>query len=434
MSAFRYEGFDLAPDGQLTCRYSLGGRDFTERVSFGTGSPDPAAQAAARWVFLLAGISYYKTGAPPLIDLGETAVSDGERDFLRTYYVEGLGEFAHKNALDLQNLQIEGPGISHTPVIVSSSDRPLIPFGGGIDSVVVVEATRKRHPDSALFIASRAGDHFEAIEKAAAVTGLPIRRADREIDGQVLRSRELGFLNGHVPVTGILSAMAITAAVLDDRDAVVMSNEWSASSGTVEVGGRTINHQWSKSLEFEAGFRAALAETLVGVDYFSALRPYSELWVAQRFAGLSDYHPVFRSCNRSFHLDPAVRLDHWCGECDKCCFIDLILSPFLDRTMLEQVFGGAEPLAKQELEPRFVSLLGDSAETKPFECVGDAGECRAAVLLAAARPDRAIDSLLQRLAHLVRTDGRAVPDVKRLLRPMGAHFIDARHAEPDLLG
>jgi hypothetical protein len=309
-----------------------------------------------------------------------------------------------------------------------------VPFGGGIDSIVVVVATRRRHPDTALFVASRAGARFEAIENAAAVTGLPVRRADREVDEQVLRSAELGFLNGHVPVTGILSALAVTSAVLDGRDAVVMSNEWSASSPTLDWHGRPINHQWSKSLAFEAAFRSVLAQSLAGVSYFSALRPYSELWVARRFAELTDYHPVFRSCNRSFHLDPARRLDHWCGECDKCCFSDLVLAPFLDHEALVKVFGGTEPLDRPELEPRFSSLLGDAAISKPFECVGDAGECRAAVLLAAGRSDRAESVVLQRLAAQVHNDGREVPEVTSLFRPLGPHFIDSAHAEPDLLG
>ena len=112
----------------------------------------------------------------------------------------------------------------------------------------------------ALFVVSRPADRFDAIEQPAAVTGLPVVRAEREIDPQLLRSAELGFLNGHVPVTGILSAIAVLAAVLEDRDAVVMSNEWSASIPTLEFDGRPVNHQFSKSEEFEAAFRAVLAD------------------------------------------------------------------------------------------------------------------------------------------------------------------------------
>jgi hypothetical protein len=288
-----------------------------------------------------------------------------------------------------------------------------------------------------LFIMSRPGDRFEAIEAPAAVTGLPVLRAGREIDQQLFRSRDLGFLNGHVPVTGILSAIAVMAATLDGRDGVVMSNEWSASIPTLEVDGRPVNHQYSKSATFEAAFRSVLDSSLGGrMNYFSALRPYSELWVADRFARLTQYHGTFRSCNRAFHLDPAKRLDHWCGRCDKCCFIDLILAPFLPATELSKIFGGREPLADvdpaESLAPKFRALLGTLADSKPFECVGEIGECRAAVLLAARRPDRADCALLQKLAAEV-ADLTDVPSAAELLRPIGHHFIPADYIaeEPD---
>ena len=153
-------------------------------------------------------------------------------------------------------------------------------------------------------------------------------------------------------MTGIISAIAVLAAALDGRDAVVMSNEWSASIPTLEVNGSPVNHQYSKSAAFEAAFRGVLAGSL-GPDfaYFSALRPFSELWVARRFAALTQYHDTFRSCNRAFHIDKSRRLDHWCGRCDKCCFIDLILAPFLPAADLERIFGGHEPLADSDMAP-----------------------------------------------------------------------------------
>jgi UDP-N-acetyl-alpha-D-muramoyl-L-alanyl-L-glutamate epimerase len=439
---FRYESFDLDPGtGLLACRYSVGDRQFTERVTFAAGGrwADPAVAQAARLVFLLAGVSYYKTAAPPVIDLGQTAVTAAEREFLRAFYLDGLGEFAYRNDLDLSGLRIEGPERAAPPAGIAASAtrgaapvRPLVPFGGGIDSIVTVEHVRHR-ADAALFIMSRPGDRFDAIEAPAAVTGLPIVRAGREIDPQLLASRELGFRNGHVPVTGILSAIAVLAAVLDGRDAVVMSNEWSASIPTLEVDGRPVNHQYSKSASFEAAFRTVLAGSLgERLSYFSALRPFSELWVAQRFARLTQYHGTFRSCNRAFHLDKSLRLDHWCGRCDKCCFIDLILAPFLPATELSAIFGGREPLADDSLADKFRTLLDTSPQSKPFECVGEVGECRAAALLAAARRDRAGGRLLQSLAAELAglTD---LPTVAQLLAPIGDHFIPDGYATEDLL-
>jgi hypothetical protein len=438
-SVFRYSGFAIEPDrGLLTCRYSLGERQFTELISFGRRGRwrTPQIGQAARLVFLLAGVSYYKTAAPPVIDLGQTPVTSTERDFLRDFYLDGLGEFAYRNDLDLSGLEFVGgtaaqPGDGPGPGPADPPGRLLIPFGGGIDSIVTVELMRGRG-DAALFVLSRPGDRFPAIERPAAVTGLPVIRAGREIDPQLLRSRELGFRNGHVPVTGILSAIAVMAGLLAGRDTVVMSNESSASVATLETGGRAVNHQYSKSAGFENGFRQVLAGALGGrVSYFSALRPLSELWVARKFAGLTQYHSTFRSCNRAFRVDPARRLDHWCGQCDKCCFIDLILAPFLPAADLAGIFGGGEPLADPALAGRFQALLGTSAAAKPFECVGDIGECRAAAVLAAARPDRAGDTLLHTLAGQFPPPSAATIDA--LLRPGGEHWIPDSYAAHDLL-
>jgi len=455
---FRYESCRADPaTGLLICRYSLDGRPFEERITFPPASfttpgsasrwDRPAVAAAARLVFLLAGVSAYKTAAPPVIDTGDIALTRRERAFLRDFYLNGLGEFAYRHGLDLSGLRIEGPtaaGTSGTAAPGPASGPPaagparaLVPFGGGIDSIVTVEMVR-RHADVALFVVSRPGDRFDAIERPAAVTGLPVVRADREIDPQLLRSRELGFLNGHVPVTGIISAIAVMAAALDGRDAVVMSNEWSASVPTVQAGDHAVNHQYSKSAEFEAAFRGVLAEASSRLpagaalpDYFSALRPRTELWIADRFARLTPYHGTFRSCNRAFHISQAQRLDHWCGQCDKCCFIDLILAPFLPAAELGAIFGGREPLADPSLAGRFRALLGDADLSKPFECVGEVNECRAALLLADARGDRAGFPLLHELAAEVRAlPGR--PSTEGLLQPVGEHFIPVPYAE-DLL-
>ncbi|HEY6791737.1 MAG TPA: hypothetical protein VI365_30920 [Trebonia sp.] len=483
---FRYESFSIDADqGLLTCRYSLDGREFAERVTLAHDSQDhrdrwdtPQAQAAARLVFLLAGVSYYKTAAPPVIDLGETALTDLERAFLRDFYLQGLGEYAYKNNLDLSALEIRAhtretggheaqrapaspekgavaDGLSGATEERGSAareeaalkrpyrgapggysvrppgqtQRPLIPFGGGIDSIVTVEKIRALAPDSALFVVSKPGALFDAIEKPAAVTGLPVVRAGREIDPQLLSSAQLGFLNGHVPVTGIISAIGILAAVLDGRDAVIMSNEWSASIPTLEHDGKPVNHQYSKSAAFEAAFRAVLAAAPEGLpDYFSALRDRTELWVGDEFSRLTAYHGTFRSCNRAFHIDPARRLNHWCGECDKCVFIDLILAPFLPAAALRDVFGVVpEPLEAAQLAPKFRTLLGSG--TKPFECVGEVNECRAAVLLAARRPDRAGCALLQELAAEVagRPDAPSEAEIAAMQRPVGENNIPAAY-------
>jgi hypothetical protein len=437
---FRYEGYVVDPDrGEISCTYSTGGHTFCEHYQFGPEGEwrSPATEAAARLLFLLAGVSYYKTTAAQVIELGDLVSTEDERAMLTRYYLGGLGEFSYRNSLDLTGLAVEGPSgaPAAAPEFAPAPGRPLIPFGGGIDSIVTVAALDADGSDPALCIVHPPGDRFAAIEDAASVTGLPVVRVARRIDPLLRRSKELGFFNGHVPITAVISAAAVVAAVAGQRDAVVLSNEWSASVPTLVHDGRPINHQWSKGIEFERDFARLVASSL-GPDFsvFSYLRARTELWVSQQFAQLPEYHHVFRSCNRSFHQDPALRLDHWCGVCDKCCFIDLILAPFLPADSLDRVFGGHEPLDNPELQHRFATLLGLADDAKPFECVGDAGECRAALALAAARPDRQGTSLLHTLigdvAQATNTD-QAQPD--SLLRPAGPHYIPDRYAPPDLL-
>jgi UDP-N-acetyl-alpha-D-muramoyl-L-alanyl-L-glutamate epimerase len=475
---FRYLDYTTDPEtGVLACHYDLNGNTFTEQVTLPPGPRwnTSAAQAAARMVFLLAGVSYYKTAAPDVVDLGDHPLTVAEREFLRSFYVNGLAEFAHRNNLTLnprivantpstvaatastetatasaaiaQSTPLErhdcaidaapgfvgaaapGPAASAEPATANATItattsttghfraatgyRALVPFGGGIDSIVTVEQVRRRADDVALFVVSRPGDRYEAIERPAAVSGLPVIRAERAIDPQLFDPGN-NFLNGHVPVTGIISAIAVLAAVLDGRDTVVMSNEWSASIPTLFVDGRAVNHQWSKSAEFENGFREIVKEE-ANVRYFSWLRDRTELWVGREFAELTQYHGTFRSCNKAFYADPARRLDYWCGECDKCCFIDLILAPFVPANDLAQIFKPAtEPLTNEALKPKFEALLGKGA--KPFECVGEVNECRAALLLAAARTDRRDDHLLHNLAD--ETDTLTQAEVEAMLEPV----------------
>jgi len=433
---FRYDGYEIdSGRDRVLCHYSLASYRFVEEIVFEGGGnwSTPAADATARLLFLLAGVSYYKTLAPPVVDLGATALTLREEELLTHFYRDGLGEFAFRNGLDLSGLQLHcqraagrGP-VDYQPV----ANHPLVPFGGGIDSIVTAEEVHARFEAARLFVVSVGGTHFDTIEGAARATGLPIVRANRTIDPQLLRAGALGFRLGHVPITGILSAIAALAAVLGGHDAVVMSNEWSASLGNLEVDGRTVKHQYSKSDEFERLLRDALADALGGgLRYFSLLRPSTELRVAARFASLPKYHRVFHSCNRAFATDPARRLEHWCGICDKCCFIDLILAPFLPAASLAEIFGGREPLERPELASRFRALLGTVA-TKPFECVGDVGECRAALALAAAREDRAAFTLLQALA--AETPAPSAVEIERLLAPVGGHAIPDAYATDNLL-
>jgi hypothetical protein len=430
-SRFTYVGWSVdAIEGRVSCSYELDGEAFTEIVGLEGGGDlsSEAAQQAARLLFLLAGVSYFKTQAPPVIDFGEHSLSEAECDLLTQLYRDGLAEFAYVNGLELGNLELRATIEDDPQTQIALATRgALVPFGGGIDSIVSVDVALIADDDPALFVVSRPGDRFAAIEAAAGVTELEVLRAWREIDPKLLDGIDRGYLNGHVPVTAIVSAIAVLVAAAHDRGPVVMSNERSASIPAL-IEGREVNHQWSKSWAFEQAFAKVLSQRVPSVGYFSLLRPCSELWVAQRFAKLRAFHPYFRSCNRSFTLDPSRRMEAWCGVCDKCAFIDLILAPFLSPAELSAIFDGAEPLENPQMLEQFESLVGLGDQHKPLECVGDLDECIAAVILAADREDRSSCTTLQALA--TRVPPRSAEELNQLLHPSGPQgihrgFIDA---------
>jgi hypothetical protein len=194
------------------------------------------------------------------------------------------------------------------------------------------------------------------------------------------------------------SAILCVAALLHDADQVVFSNEHSASYGSLIPGTGEVNHQWSKGWDFERDF-AAYVRGFVAADlsYYSLLRPFSELAVARQFAKLDRYDAHFSSCNRNFHLLGERPAQRWCGECPKCRFVFLALAPFMPKPRLMGIFG-RNLLDEPEQAPGFDALL-EYGDHKPFECVGEGRESRAAMAALARTPTWREDALVARFAE-----------------------------------
>jgi hypothetical protein len=248
----------------------------------------------------------------------------------------------------------------------------------------------------------------------------------RHIALELFEYNRQGAYNGHVPVTAINSAILVCAAILYGYDAIGFSNERSASSATLEYLGRQINHQWSKSLEFERRLRDQI-RTRVGadLDYFSLLRPWSELAVAREFAKHTQYDSVFSSCNRNFRILGEHPSDRWCGQCPKCHFVFLALAPFVAKPRLLKIFG-RNLLDDAALAATFDALL-EFRDHKPFECVGEGRESRTAMYALTQRAEWREDALVARFAKEVlpqidRTELAFAP----LLAPASEHFLPPR--------
>ena len=81
----------------------------------------------------------------------------------------------------------------------------------------------------------------------------------RRLDPALFALNEAGALNGHVPITGILSMIVLACAIIHGFDAIAMSNEHSASAPNIA----DVNHQYSKSFEFEQAFSRLLERHVV---------------------------------------------------------------------------------------------------------------------------------------------------------------------------
>jgi hypothetical protein len=385
---------DLHEDGLVTLRYGLDQELFFEErfrlpvphsLDAGERSRVEPLVALLHWV---AGVSYFKLAAPPQVRFEGDPPGPATAALLEALYSEGLGEFAYTNRLarlPRPRFAAEhgaGMGSSRESSAERRSiepERVLVPVGGGKDSAVAIEIVRRSGLPSALFSIGDA----PPIARTVAAAGLPWLTARRELDPELGRLNESGALNGHVPVTAIVTAAALLCASLNGYDTVAMANERSASAGNLSWDGVEVNHQFSKSLRVERMLDGALQELDAPVRAFSVLRPASELAIARAFARLDRYHEAFTSCNTIFRLDPELRGTSWCCECPKCRFVFLALAPFSTPERLEGIFG--RDLLDEEHQSDGFALLCASGGHKPFECVGEEQESLAAIRLLAGQ-------------------------------------------------
>lgn len=378
---FKRYVFDKA-SGQLKLYYGYDDvLEFCETYHFDFEFADydeTALDRALQLLFFMAGVSYYKLYLAPEITV-ETGQIDGTTAaFLGKTYQRGLGEFFYINQLDPRTpvtFPVNSPELQ--PIEISNQPGQLIGLGGGKDSLVSVELL-KGQPRAATWSLN----HRSQLEPLAEQVGLPHFWVEREWDPQVGELNKQGALNGHIPISAVFACTGNIVGILSGYRDLVVSNESSASEPSLQYQGVDINHQYSKSLEYEQDFQACLRHLFgESLRYYSFLRPFSELRIAELFArlGFDKYRSVFSSCNRAYTHGQHQMF--WCGECPKCAFVCLILSPFIERPLLESLWNGKNLLLEPSLEVTYRQLLGIEGD-KPLDCVGEVKEARAAMRLA----------------------------------------------------
>ncbi len=319
-------------------------------------------------------VSYWKCACSPQVRIDCGRLELQQADWFKKLYFLGLGEFFYLNGIRTDRdsfMEIscapDAPNrLTETqPADLFLQDTFQVPVGGGKDSVVTLEILRGAFPGKIRpMIINPRGATRNCCLQAGFEDGDCIV-VNRSIDQTLLTLNAQGFLNGHTPFSAMLAFTSLITAALNQSRHIALSNENSANESTVP--GMEVNHQYSKSLEFENDLKQYVEKYISPqFNYFSFLRPLSELGIARLFASLPRYHSVFRSCNAG------SKTDSWCGKCPKCLFAFIILAPFMGIEKTSRLFG-KNLLNDPELIP-FLDELSGIAPVKPFECVGTLNE------------------------------------------------------------
>lgn len=343
-------------------------------------------------------VSYWKITCSPHVIVRAGALNDSQIAWWKNLYFNGQGEFFYTNGIEadpdsFMEIMAEGPEPKGKARPLTDAAGTLVPIGGGKDSAVTLELLKKAGESCRCYIINPRGATLNTVKAA----GFPEDQtivAKRTLDKNMLELNKQGYLNGHTPFSALVAFSSTIAAYLHGLHYIALSNESSANESTVP--GSTVNHQYSKSFQFESDFHSYEKEWIgSGTYYFSMLRPLSEFQIAKYFAKCTAYHPIFRSCN------VGSKQDIWCGHCPKCLFVDLILSPFLPSGRLQEIFG-REMLEDETLLSTMEQLIGVQEE-KPFECVGSRSEINTAVTLAIRNRERAKEKLPTLLTYYKKT-------------------------------
>jgi hypothetical protein len=333
-------------------------------------------------------ISYWKCACPPNVIIKTGNLSIEQINWWKKLYFFGLGEFFYLNGIkadqeDFMDIINDTERTFNAIKIDTDSDKVLVPVGGGKDSAVTLELLKNNFDSVPFIINPREASRLTVVN--AGFAEKDIFKVNRKIDPVLLKLNDEGFLNGHTPFSALLAFVGLYAAALTGCRHMALSNESSANEPTTAEG---INHQYSKTYEFEKDFREYVLKYITrDLNYFSFLRPLDEYTIARLFSKYPNHFYSFRSCNAG------SKADEWCGKCPKCLFTYIILSPHIERNILVKIFG-QDLFENLELLGTFKELTGMSS-IKPFECVGTVDEINLAIQNTIAKYCDELPDLLQ---------------------------------------
>ena len=315
-------------------------------------------------------LSYWKATCSKDVIIEAGYIDDNQIAWFQKLYYYGLGELFYRNGIinnidDFMTIKCIHKKENNFCNYTKKSGY-LIPIGGGKDSCVTLELLKKYYKSNYCFMIN-AKDAMLNCAKIAGYKEDKIFLVNRILDSKIIELNDKGFINGHTPFSSIVAFISYLIAYENDLEYIILSNEFSSNEETVI--GTKINHQYSKSYEFEKDFNEYIYNYFdKNIIYFSILRPLTELQIAKMFSNYKKYHKLFKSCN----LGSKEKSWKWCCNCPKCLFTFIILSPFLTDDEMINIFGN-NLLDRKDLLDSFLSLIGQN-NVKPFECVGSIEE------------------------------------------------------------
>ena len=375
-------------------------------------------------LFISLWISYYKLFPKSKIILEKWNFDEEQIKFWKKFYLNWLWEFLYVNKLEPKIIFTLSPALNSMThkglksflsinekgtikkeknqvdnvdkikkwvVYWNIWEKFLVPIWWGKDSIVSIELLRQAWKNFDTFVFWK----MDKIKRnCIKISGKKNLFVSRKLSKNLFELNKKGYYNWHVPITGIITFVLEVVAYLYDYKYLVLSNEKSANFWNTVYRWIKINHQYSKSLEFEKDLKDYVWKYMnSNVKYFSLLRWMYEYKIAELFAKLwKKYFKVFSSCNGNFKIlnppipnpfPPREKGDNkyeiikkenkiWCNDCSKCAFVYSILSSFLSRQELSTIFG-EDLYNKKSLVDIFEELAGISWH-KPLECVGESSE------------------------------------------------------------
>lgn len=318
-------------------------------------------------------ISYWKCTCSPKVVLKAGALNETQQKWWQKLFYKGLGEFLYINEINVNMHEFVNFENCNAEIYAKNEfnlkQENIIPIGGGKDSLVSLEILSALKDKNTCLILNPRGATIDS----ATLAGYNMNEVfeiERKIDPLLLELNSEGFLNGHTPFSALLAFICVLSAFLLGKKYIVLSNEDSANESNIE--NTDINHQYSKSFEFESDFNTYVKDFINDeVAYFSLLRPLTELQIARLFTQNKKYLSIFKSCN------VGSKTNTWCGACSKCLFVYIMLSPFLKTHELTKIFA-KELFADESLLYTFNQLIGIES-VKPFDCVGTREEVNASL-------------------------------------------------------